>query len=217
MSTSDAARSLAARQSGHKSQPAVVSRPAGAVRLVDAMARAEATWVEAVAVAQAVCAQLRPGDAVPALEALSLTPTGAVLFAPTGLADEVKNVEALGRLLTGILRRGDCPFAVWELVERARTSPGKIGNAQAFRAALTCLPAEQGPPELARFVMAASRQSLAATSAVTVSTRAAGVTARAGMVLLMVAAGAIGAGALVAAATSAGAPAAVVVPADVPR
>lgn len=166
----------------------------GTMRLVDVIARVEPTWVEAVAVVQAVCAQLAPGEAAPALDAIRVSVHGEVSFAPTGPADDITTVKAVGRLLTGILRTGDCPMPVWEASERARRTPAAVGSARAFGAALTCFPAAQGAHELAQFVQSARTLAPPTARPATASFSAASLTARAGLLLLIVAMGGIGAG-----------------------
>ena len=60
-----------------------LSRPwSGTMRLMDAIGRVEPTWVEAVAVVQAVCAQIGPGQAPPDLGGIMLSKSGAVSFPP---------------------------------------------------------------------------------------------------------------------------------------
>jgi hypothetical protein len=151
----DATHALAAQ--GRRSAPSkATARGADdSVRLVDVVAAVEPTWVEAVAVVQAVCAQLKPGDAAPALDAIRISSGGAVSFEPAGSADPLATVTAIGQLLAGILRSGDCPLPVWEVSERARRAPATVGDARAFGAALTCLPPAHGPKELSQFVQAA--------------------------------------------------------------
>ncbi len=164
------------------------------MRLVDVIARVEPTWVEAVAVVQAVCAQLAPGEAAPALDAIRVSTAGQVSFPAAGPADDISTVKAVGRLLTGILRTGDCPMPVWEASERARRTPAAVGSARAFGAALTCFPAAQGPHELALYVQSARTVAPPTARPATASFSAASLTARAGLVVLIVAMGGIGAG-----------------------
>lgn len=154
MTITDATHALA---KGRRAAPSKTpSRSADdSVRLVDVVASVEPTWVEAVAVVQAVCAQLKPGEAAPALDAIRISPAGTVSFEPAGSADPLTTVGAIGQLLAGILRSGDCPLPVWEVSERARRAPASVGDARAFGAALTCLPPAHGPKELAQFVQAA--------------------------------------------------------------
>ena len=164
------------------------------MRLVDAIKRVEPTWVEAIAVVQAVCDQLAPGDAAPALDAIMISASGTVSFPPAGTADDISTVKAAGRLLSGILRTGDCPMPVWEATERARRSPSAVGTARAFGAALTCFPAAQGAHELQQYFVAARRLAPPTARPATAPFSFAGLTARAGLVLLLVAMGGIGAG-----------------------
>ena len=164
------------------------------MRLVDAMSRFEPTWVEAVAVVQAVCARLLPGEAAPALDTITIAPSGAVSFPPAGIADDITTVAAMGRLLNGILRTGDCPMPVWEATERARRAPAAVGTARNFGAALTCFPAAQGAQELRKYFEAAQRLAPLTARPATASFSATGLTVRAVCVLLMVAMGGIGAG-----------------------
>lgn len=182
------------------------------MRLVAAIARVEPTWVEAVAVVQAICAQLGPGQAAPPLDTIMISQAGTVSFPPAGTAEDVTTVKALGRLLNGILRTGDCPMPVWEATECARRSPGIIGNARAFGAELTCFPAAQGPRELQLYFQAARRLPPATARPATASFSAGGLTVRAGVLILAAALSGIGAGvsvgALVARKTVLAAPAA---------
>lgn len=173
---------------------AVPRQAGGFVRLVDAIARVEPTWVEAVAVVQAVCAQLPPCHEVPALDTLLLGGDGQVTFPPTDVADDVRAVTGVGRLLSAILRTGDCPMPVWEATERARRSPTRVGSARAFGASLTCFPAAQGPLELARYHEAARKAAAPTARPATASFAVAGLPARAGIVLLAVLCAGIGAG-----------------------
>jgi len=174
--------------------------PDGSMRLVDAMSRTEPSWVEAVAVVQAVCAQLAPGQAAPALDAITISATGAVSFASPGPADGVSSVVALGQMLSDILRSDACPMQVWEVIERARRGGG---TARSLGEALTCFPADQGPHELGQLVAAARRlvprdveghpgHALASPPAAAV--KAHGLTARAIFLLLAVVMVGIGAG-----------------------
>lgn len=159
------------------------------VLLVDAMARVEPTWVEAVAVVQAVCAQLAPGHAAPALDAITLSQTGAVSFPPTAAADDTTTIMAIGNLLRGILRSGDCPLPVWEASERARRTPATVGTARDFGAAITCFPLAQSPRELRQY-FEASRQAVPHRP----PSRLAALTAHLGFPLLLVAMSGTGAG-----------------------
>lgn len=133
--------------------PFASSNPArgGAMRLVDAMGRVEPSWVEAVAVVQAVCARLEPGQAPPALDEILLSKGGWVSFPPPGRAVADRAVGAAGQLLTAILGQGVCPMPVWDATELARRSPHTFGSVRAFGASLTCLPAHQGPLDLAAY------------------------------------------------------------------
>lgn len=190
MTISDATHALARP----KKRTDVLDRPAGRLRLVDAMTRVEPTWVEAVAVVQAVCRQVPAGHALPALDAIVLEPGGAIGFAPTAKADDVAAVTAAGFLLSSILRTGDCPMPVWEAMERARRAPGRAGSARAFGASLTCFPAAQGPHELARYYDASRRAATPTARPATASFSMAGLTARAGLLLAVVLIGGIGTG-----------------------
>lgn len=124
------------------------------VRLVDAITRVEPTWVEVVAIAQAVCAQLSPGQKAPALDSLSINPNGGVMFPPPGAGDEHAAVAAVGRLIAVLLGSGDCPMPLWELIEQARREPESVGNPAAYGRMLTCFPATLGPVELTRYYQA---------------------------------------------------------------
>lgn len=127
------------------------------MRLVDAIGRVDPTWVEAVAVVQAVCAQLDAGAAPPALTDIMLSSSGAVSFPASAPADAASAVRASGALLSAILRHSDCPLPVWEATEKARQSPSSYGSARGFGASLTCLPASHGPAELAGYFQDARR------------------------------------------------------------
>lgn len=121
------------------------------MRLVDAIGRIEPSWVEAVAVVQAICARLEPGQAPPALDDIMLSKAGGVSFPPPGRAAADRAVDAAGQLLTAILGQGVCPMPVWDATELARRSPQTFGSARAFGASLTCVPAHQGPHDLAAY------------------------------------------------------------------
>lgn len=192
MTISDATHALAAPR--RREAPVVARQAGGYVRLADAIARVEPTWVEAVAVVQAVCAQLPAGHAVPALDTLLIGPEGQVTFPPTDAADDVSAVSGAGRLLSAILRTGDCPMPVWEATEAARRSPARLGSARAFGASLTCFPVAQGPIELARYHDAARRAAVPSARPATASFAMVSLPARAGMVLLAVLMAGIGAG-----------------------
>lgn len=194
MTITEATHAMAVQPRQPRPPEAARGLPGDTLRLADVMARVEPTWVEAIAVVQAVCAQLAPGQAVPALDAIRLSRSGEVSFPPTGPADDISAVKAVGRLLTGILRTGDCPMPVWEASERARRMPAAVGNVRAFGAALTCFPAAQGPHELAQFVQSACTMAPPTARPATASFSAASLTARAVGLLLVVAMGGIGTG-----------------------
>jgi len=194
MTISDATHALARRTLSRRTPDRADGESSEGLRLADAMDRLEPTWVEAVAVVQSVCAQLGPGETPPALDAILISPSGAVSFPPAGVCDDISAVKGVGRLLSGILRKEGCPMQVWEATERAQRAPAVVGSARAFGAALTCLPAAQGPRELQQYAQSARELApLTARSAAT-SFGLAGLTARAGFLLLMVAMGGIGAG-----------------------
>lgn len=163
------------------------------MRLVDVISRVEPTWVEAVAVVQAVCAQLEPGQTPPPVADIMLSTAGAVSFGSTGPGEGEAAVTAAGRLLTAILRQGDCPMPVWEATELARRSPGEFGTAKAFGASLTCFPAHQGPQELAAYVESSRRLVLNPARPAT-AVFGPGLTARALAVVMVVTVGGIGTG-----------------------
>ncbi len=170
------------------------------MRLMDAIGRVEPTWVEAVAVVQAVCAQIGPGQAPPDLGGIMLSTSGTVSFPPSEAADRDAAVRALGSLLTALLGKGGCPMPVWEASECARRSPDTFGSARAFGESLTCLPAHQGPQELAAYVQS-SRQFVTRPARQTTAVFGLpGLTARALMVILAVTFGGVGAGVSVGAA-----------------
>ncbi len=155
MTITDATHALA--RQGRRAGPVKASARVAddSVRLVELVTLGEPTWAEAVAVVQAVCAQLKPGEAAPALDAIRISSSGAVSFDPAGTADNLTTVTALGALLAAILRSESCPILVWEALERARYTPATFGDARAFGASLTCLPPANGPRELAQFVKSA--------------------------------------------------------------
>lgn len=163
------------------------------MRLADAIGRVEPTWVEAVAVVQAVCAQLPPGQAPPALGDIMVSQSGVVSFPPAGLADADTAIKAVGRLLAAVLRQGDCPMPVWEAMEVSRRSPQTFATPQAFGASLTCFPAQQGPQELAAYFHSA-RQVVRSARPATAMFGLHGLTARALMLILAVTLGGVGAG-----------------------
>ncbi len=165
----------------------------GPLRLSDAMRRVEATWVEAVAVVQAVCTQLPAGRAIPALETITIGNDGAVTFSDTPPADDAAAVAGAGHLLTSILGRGECPMQIWEAAEQARFSPARVGTPQSLMARLTCLPVAEGSRELARYYQAAQRP---AASSGTMWARLSGfeTTTRTAMLLVVVLLGGVGTG-----------------------
>jgi hypothetical protein len=112
----------------------------GSILLTDAMRCVEPTWTEGVAVVQAVCAQLEPGETPPAIGDIVLSRSGAVSFPLGGIVDVDVAIQAVGRLLTGFLRAGGGPLAAWEATELSRHAPMSFGSVQGFGAALTCFP-----------------------------------------------------------------------------
>lgn len=155
MTITDATHALAAQARQKARVDALSRRPDGHARFIDLAARLEPGWVEAVAVLQAVCAQMRPGQAAPTLDTIRVSASGEVSFMAVAGADEATAVRGVGRLLAEILPRGDCPLSVIEASERASRTPAAVSSAQAFGAALTCLPHAHGPRELAQYVRAA--------------------------------------------------------------
>lgn len=155
MTITDATHALAAQARQKARVDALSRRPDGHARFIDLAARLEPGWVEAVAVLQAVCAQMRPGQAAPTLDTIRVSASGEVSFMTVAGADEATAVRGVGRLLAEILPRGDCPLSVIEASERASRTPAAVSSAQAFGAALTCLPHAHGPRELAQYVRAA--------------------------------------------------------------
>lgn len=164
------------------------------MRLIDAIARVEPTWVEAVAVVQAVCAQLAPGHAAPPLDAIMISSSGTVSFPRMGADDDRSAVKAAGRLLSAVLRSGDCPMPVWESMELARRSPQSAGSAQAFGQSLTCFPPPQGPVELAKYYQAARQVVRTAARPATAPFSLSGLTLRAGLAVLLVSLCGVGTG-----------------------
>lgn len=121
------------------------------MRLVDAMRCVEPTWVEGVAVVQAVCAQLARGETPPAIGDIVLLRSGAVSFPLGGIIDVDLAIQAMGRLLTVFLRVCGGPLSMWEATELTRSAPMSFGSVQGFGAALTCFPTERGAQELAAY------------------------------------------------------------------
>ncbi len=130
------------------------------MRLSEAMRCVEPTWIEGVAVVQAVCAQLEPGETPPAIGDIVFSSSGVVSFPLGGISDADVAIQAVGRLLTGFLRGGACPLAVWEATERARHDPMSFGSVRGFGAALTCFPTLRGPQQLAAFVQVSRERAL---------------------------------------------------------
>ncbi len=127
------------------------------LRLVDALARVEATWVEAVAVVHAVSRQLAHAHAAPVIDEVVLSSDGGVSFPETAAADSDAVVRGMGRLLPAFVRHGAGPMAGWEASESARRSPSSFGSARAFGDSLTCFPVDQGPRELAAYFHSSRR------------------------------------------------------------
>lgn len=123
----------------------------GSMRLVDAMRCVEPTWVEGVAVVQAVCAQLARGETPPAIGDIVLLRSGAVSFPLGGIIDVDLAIQAVGRLLTVFLRVCGGPLSMWEATDLTRCAPMSFGSVQGFGAALTCFPTERGAQELAAY------------------------------------------------------------------
>lgn len=165
-----------------------------AMRLIDAMGRVEPSWVEAVAVVQAVCAQLEPGQAPPALDDIMFSPAGMVSFPPGGPAEAAAAIRAAGRLLTAILRQGDCPMPVWEATEQSRRSPMAFGSVRGFGESLTCFPARQGPQELAAYFQSSRRLVRNPARPATAVFGLDGLSAHSLLVILAVTLGGVGAG-----------------------
>ena len=151
-----AGRSDAWRDAGAFTKPTfralrAVRDKGGSMRLIDAMRCVEPTWIEGVAVVQAVCAQLDHGETPPAIGDIVLSRFGAVSFPLGGIIDVDVAIQAVGRLLIRFLRAGSCPLPVWEATELTRHSPMAFGSVRGVGAALTCFPAHRGPQELAAF------------------------------------------------------------------
>ncbi len=121
------------------------------MRLKDAMRRVEPTWIEGVAVVQAVCAQLEHGETPPAIGDIVVSEAGAVSFPLGGMSDADVAIQAVGRLLTGFLHAGGGPLSAWEAVELSLHSPMFFGSVRGFGTALNCFPAHRGPRELAAY------------------------------------------------------------------
>lgn len=171
MTLTEATHALARRFAPGPSRPAIARerlapapaaervRPVarGPIRLPDAMQRVEPSWVEAVAIVQAVCAQLPPGQAAPTIDSLVIAANGAVTFPPTAAADDHAAVRGAGQLLNAVLRAAGCPMPVWDATERALRTPATFGSAAAFGVALTSVPADDGVRELQRYYEAVVR------------------------------------------------------------
>lgn len=125
------------------------------IRLADAMLRVEPSWVEAVAVVQAVCAQLAPGCAAPTLDVLVIEGNGTVSFPETAAADDHAAVRGAGHLLNAVLRTAGCPMPVWDATERALRAPDAYGSARTFGAMLTAVSAADGARELQQYFQVA--------------------------------------------------------------
>ena len=194
MTITEATHALARRARHAAAEPirAFTARP---MLFVDAMRRVEPTWVEAVAVVQTVCAQLTAGQAAPALNVLTLEPSGAVTFPAAGAGDDLDAVRALGQLLLTTLKGSVCPMHVWEAVERATYQPASFGSARAFGAALTALTsAVHGPRDLRAYYGAVtSSDGTDAREGLSAFARA-GVAGRSVAVILLVVATGIGTG-----------------------
>lgn len=121
------------------------------MRLVDAMGCVEPTWIEGVAVVQAVCAQLARGETPPAIGDIVLLRSGAVSFPLGGIIDVDLAIQGMGRLLTVFLRSCGGPLSMWEAAELTRRAPMSFGSVHGFGAALTCFPTEPGARELAAY------------------------------------------------------------------
>jgi hypothetical protein len=196
MTITEATHALAALQKqGHAARGrAGGSGQETSMRLVDAMSRVEPTWVEAVAVVQAICAGLEPGRGMPALDEIMISHTGVVSFPPTPPTADAAAIKAAGRLIASILKSGDCPMPLWESMEQARRSPTAAGTVRQYGLSLTCFPATQGGTELAKY-FAAARRVVAPTARPATAPFALGaLTLRAGLLVLMVALAGIGAG-----------------------
>ncbi|MEP7116148.1 MAG: hypothetical protein ABI880_01095 [Acidobacteriota bacterium] len=124
----------------------------GRTRLVDAMRFVEPTWVEGVAVVQAVCAQIEPGETPPAVGDIVLSDSGAVSFPLGGMSGADVAIQAVGRLLTGFLHAGGCPLLIWDATEWAECAPMSFGSVRGFGAALTCFPRLRGAEQLMAFL-----------------------------------------------------------------
>lgn len=195
MTISDATHALASlHQQTGRAEDGGPAEDTALMRLVDAISRVEPTWVEAVAVVQAIAAELEDGRALPALDDIMISASGVVSFPPTAPASDAVAVKAAGRLIQNILRTGDCPMPLWESMELARRTPEALGTVRAFGASLTCFPAAQGPGELGKYYQAARKVVGRSARPATASFSLAGLTARAGVVALIVALAGIGAG-----------------------
>lgn len=122
------------------------------VRLLDACARLAPSWMEAVAIVRAVCAQLEPGEMPPAVGDIVLGPRGEVAFPLAGIADADVAIQAMARLLSRLLGEHGCPLQVWDANERAQRDPMAFGSARGFGEALTCVPDHRVPKCLAAYL-----------------------------------------------------------------
>ncbi len=89
--------------------------------------------------------------ACPRSTRILLSKSGRVSFPPAGRAVPRRAVERAGQLLSAILGQGVCPMPLWDAIEMARRAPDTFGSTRAFGASLTCLPAHQGPRDLAAY------------------------------------------------------------------
>ena len=123
----------------------------GSMRLLDAMRCVAPTWIEGVAVVQAVCAQLSLGETPPAIGDIVLLRSGAVSFPLGGMVDADVAIQAVGRLLAAFLRACGGPLALWDATDVARQAPMSFRTVHGFGAALTCLPTQRGAQDLAAY------------------------------------------------------------------
>lgn len=119
---------------------------------MDAILTVAPSWAEAVAIVQAVCAQLEPGRMPPAVGDLHIHPGGGVWFPPGGLIDEDVAIQLTARLLGRLVGGQSRPFELDDVIELAHLAPMTFASVRGFGASLTCVPADRGALLLAAYV-----------------------------------------------------------------
>lgn len=126
--------------------------PPVVVRVADAIRTVELSWAEAVAIVQAVAAQLEPGRMPPAIGDLRLCAAGYVTFPSSGLVDEDVAIQLTARLLTRLVGDGPWPLEFCTALERAQAAPMTFASVRGFGAWFTCVPEGGGATLLAAYV-----------------------------------------------------------------